>query len=396
MMGLPVIWSMFMATRRDGFMRAGVIVMLGFLFLTCSLEALSAQRLAFLRTRPLPFSTKWLLLAPLIGFAFIPAVAIATRGHDSPVAGFTMLGYGWWAISTARWCLSRVSFRPVSRLQLFRSVLAGLAWPLLAAIAPLLSWAAFRAGGMALASAVAMAFGLLGLSLQPEPHDGGAGSVGDRRVSPGAPPRAESRPPARAAGERPVRREQSRPAWLATAARLWLADASLSYILIFTTILTVGPFLIPVAKAPDFMAAFAYLGLFAGMDMGTAASRTKVEFLSALPLTRAQHLAGVVLFRCLQMLVGPAILLLRPGVLVRDALAAALVAIAALFSSGSAGLEKEFGGWLWAPLYLLALGVLVSAHVWGFLEGMYPPLWLMAVEAALAVALWARAWRRVR
>lgn len=365
----------------------GWVVMLALLQMAPYFEIQLAPSLAFVRAWPVPFPTRWLTLGPLVGLGAIVTVALAAVAHLSALAAVTALGYGWWAIAVARWGTWRACAPAGSRSGVARNVVAGLAHLPLVALAPIASRAALHAGGRAAAAASAIALGLVGLALQPEMRPGALGGLRSLARGAGAPRSG----PAVASAPRP-RRAQVRTGWFATAVRASWVDRSLVPAMM-AAIFPVTALLMPAEGAPAMAGALAVSIWLLGSMMAKDASRAREDFFVVRPLTAAQWWLGRGL-TLLVMLSWPAILCVRSGIPAEAALQAAILVVAMLFSGAAVQTTKQpRDRWL---VGLFAIGVLMTGSIPSIDGWWHPPLWLLAAEALVAVALWARLWRRAR
>ena len=135
------------------FLSMGIVCGVWFMFVTMALELSISDRLAFITLVPQPVEPKWFVLAPMSVLAVATAAA-SLFGHLPAAAAVSWLGCMLWTIGATRW---------VGRLSWWASLIA-LPVPAAAAFA---AWQAYRVAGWWASGAVAMAFALVALALQP-------------------------------------------------------------------------------------------------------------------------------------------------------------------------------------------------------------------------------------
>jgi hypothetical protein len=361
----------------------------GLVLATLGAELAAAQKLAFLSVRPVPLASRWLLLGPLCALVLPLAIISGATGSLSPLAVFTTLGCGLWAITVARWAMSRFVRRAKTWAVFARNVFWGLALLPVAWAEPIASGASYRAAGWAAAAAVAMGMGLLGLALQPDAYLGWDPTPGRppwaRRPGATAPPRAERR--------RPTSR-----GWLATVAHLWRLDVH--PLAVALGLVGYGiTFLVPA----DGLGVYAALeAVILGLGLCAMSERAKTELLAARPFSRAQLLVARALPWLLLALVMPVTALVRlaqsSGHLSPEQLLGfALCSLTTVLALGTSTSEPFAQGAVRWPSVALAgaMGVTGMAYVMSVVLGsgaQVPLLAPLVLEAAIALALW---WRHV-
>jgi hypothetical protein len=389
------LWFLMRARTGDLYFEFLELVCGWFLLVTVAMEVGVSRQLAFLSVRPLPTAPRWLLLGLLCALAVPLAIVCGAMRLLSPLAALTTLGCSLWAIAVARWAVSRFVRRARTWAAFAGNVLWGLALLPLAWLAPLASWARYHAGGWAAAAAVAMAFGIVGLALQPHAYLGWNPTPGWR-----------ARARRSGAAERP-RAERSRSTsrgWLATVGRLWRLDTNPAAV-----VLAVGAYGATFLAPTDGLAIFALFGVTAlGLGLCVASAKAKAELLASRPFSRAQLFVARALPWLLLALVMPVTALVR---LVRSSgrfapvqlLGFALCSLTYVLALGtSTSTPWQQGDSRWPNLALAAAaGMTGMAYVMSVelgSEAQVPLLVPLAVEAAVALVLWRRhvVWMRRR